>query len=169
MNQGMTPHRSITFIALVAPIAIFGGVRFLADIGPAPAPAAVPVEALPNPIAPAAQTAPVRRANDWLAAFTLPSSLPSPMLHPEPQAEQAVEQPREVERAAEPQFAVTTIMGSGARAVVSINGKAYRLGGQPASGWRVTAIDGPSKRVTLTGPDGKTLELSPTDKRPIGD
>ena len=73
--------------------------------------------------------------------FTLPAELRSPMIHPEPEPEVIVEQPRDVERAADPTFAVTTIMGTGARAIVSINGKAYRLGGQPVPGWKVTAID----------------------------
>jgi hypothetical protein len=167
MTAAPASHRRATVIALVAPVALFGGFRFLADFGPAPAPAAVPVDVAP-PHVPAFNAA-QRRAIDWLAAFTLPRDLRSPMIHPEPEPEQIVERPRDTEPAADPAFAVKTIMGTGARAIVSINGRAYRLGGQPVPGWRITAIDGPAKRVTLTGPGGRSIELSPAERKPTGD
>lgn len=49
--------------------------------------------------------------------------------------------------------------------MASINGRVCRLGDEPAPGWRITAIDPVAKKVEITAPDGRTIEVRPRNGR----
>ncbi len=157
------PHATAA-LALVTPLALLAALRFLGGTGPASAPAA----SLAPPIAvPASTSAPTPKqsiAAAWLAAWTPPDQIESPMLHPRHEEQAAAPTPTSHAPAPQPttpQFTVKTIMGSGDRVMASINGKVYRVGGEPAPGWKITAIDAATKRVEITGPARQTLSITP--------
>jgi hypothetical protein len=58
-----------------------------------------------------------------------------------------------------PEFSLTTVMPNPIRPLAVINGRPRALGDEAAPGWVVTGIDGDARRVTLTGPDGRTVSL----------
>lgn len=155
-------------LALLAPTAAYAAFRFAIGIGPADAPASSSTADTPAPIPTVAPlTAAQARAAQWLKSRQPAPHYPSPLIHPEPEpiVEPQPAPPAPAQEASDPAFEVRSIIGTGERAIVSINGRAYRLGGEPEPGWKITAIDGPAKRVTITGPTGKSIELSVADRR----
>lgn len=159
------PHAAFA-AALLSPLLVFAALRFLADAGPSTAPAA------PATIATSSEagmeepppTPEVTRATAFLEAWNAGEPIPSPMRHPEraddPKTTEA-DPPSLPAEIAIPEFAVKSVMGSGERVMASINGKVYRMGDQPAPGWRITSMDAKSKRIEITGPDGRTIIVTP--------
>lgn len=156
--------RLLPLFALLAPIAAFACIRFLSAAGPAAAPASTQALESPVPLKLTQPASPAQqRASEWLSKWSMPPSLSSPMLHEDPEPADSVPLPVASAPAAAPvivpEFSVRTIMGTGERGMATINGKPYRLGGEPVPGWRITRIDGAAKIVEITGPDGRPLEL----------
>ncbi len=161
--------RTLPLVALIAPPALFLVLRLLGSAGPATAPAGVAPQQQEAPLSAAAPqtTNQQRRAMDWLASRPATSDAESPMLHAKHQAEAPPPAPvaeTPAPQADDPPFAVKSVMGAGDRVMASINGKVYRVGDEPAPGWKITAMDAKTKRVDLTGPGGKTISVSPPSR-----
>jgi hypothetical protein len=61
-----------------------------------------------------------------------------------------------------PSIHVTTIMPHPTRPLAVINGKPREIGDSVAPGWRLSGIDGKTRTVTITNPDGEeyVMEIS---------
>ncbi len=153
----MIPDRATlatgVLIALT-PVAGVIGARFVGE-GPSRALAAAPVRVaeLPRfpdrapdtdaPFDPMAMRSPFRVQTDPVApALILPE-----IGQPAPRIEGV------------PEFTLTTVMPHPIRPIAVINGRPRSLGDEAAPGWVITGIDGDARRVTLTGPDGRTVRL----------
>ncbi|MBL8744830.1 MAG: hypothetical protein JNK58_00585 [Phycisphaerae bacterium] len=152
-------------VALLAPILAFAVILFVSQAGPASAPASpAPTVAIAEPTS--TLTKEQARAASWLASWTRPDRIESPMLYPTRRPQEAApeapaEAPAAEPAASIPEFVVKTVMGSGDRAMASINGKVYRVGDEPIPGWKIVSMDSKAKRVELSGPGGRTISIAP--------
>lgn len=59
-----------------------------------------------------------------------------------------------------PTFTLTALMPSRTRPLAVVNGHPAAIGDEVAPGWRLTDIDGPSRRVTLTSAEGRQITVT---------
>jgi len=174
-------HPTGKFIASImtigGPLAVLLTLRFVLGSWTDQAPASMqnPIagqEDLETPLGPPVDLAAQRRAMDWLAKWKSPTELASAFNHPlAPKAADTVDQdqpappvaasPREVV----PAFSVSAIMSSNSGGMATVNGKVYRIGDEPAPGWRIRAIDHHRKMVELVGPSNQVIHRSPPESR----
>lgn len=91
-----------------------------------------------------------------------PAIIPDPAPAPVVPAQAAVP----LEPVITPAFHITGMIGSAPnvgieRALASINHRIYRVGDEVSKGWIVHDIDSRNRTVTLHGPDGKVVSLTP--------
>jgi len=92
-----------------------------------------------------------------LAAIESPRS-PFPAGDPPPAAT-GEPAPDETPETPAPRLTLTSVLSGAGGEICVINHKAFRVGGTPASGWSVIAIDAANRSVTLRGPDGTETVL----------
>lgn len=167
-----TRSKLVWIAALLSPFAAVQGVRLgVAGAGPADAaaataPGAPPPAPVPVPAAVRAPSEAQRRALDWIRARDPVADLRSPMDHPDPEPDRPG--PAATPEAPAPadltprQLTLTGLIGGADKApVAAINHRLYRVGDAVSPGWSVAAIDARARSVTLAGPDGRTLRLTP--------
>lgn len=88
-----------------------------------------------------------------LAGIVSPRS-PFPAGDP-PAAAQGEEVPAGTPETPAPRFTLTSVLSGAGGEICVINRRAFRVGGVPATGWSVVAIDAENRSVTLRGPDGR--------------
>lgn len=175
-----TKAKLLFFATMLAPVLIVQLVR--SGFGSAPvATAAAAVDPTAAPPAPA--PAPARpltdaqqRALAWVLAQPNTSPIRSPMDSPDPApaiVHDPIPAPVESVKAAipdeqviTPAFHITGIIGNATsvgieRTLASINHRIYRVGDEVTKGWVVHDIDSRNRTVTLHGPDGRVVTVSP--------
>lgn len=175
-----TTAKILFFATLLAPALIVQLVR--TGLGSAPvataAAATQPAPAIPQltTAAPPTLTDTQRRALAWVLAQPNTSPIRSPMDFPDPvpvviaDPAPAPTVPANATVPAEPlitpTFQITGMIGSAPnvgieRALASINHRIYRVGDEVSKGWIVHEIDSRNRTVTLHGPDGRVVSVTP--------
>lgn len=170
----MTPTSSglgryLPLAGILAPMGAVIVARVFFAAGPAEAPAAqasaapLPTVGLTAAVAPPVLTDSQRAAIRYMDSLRDLGASRSPMARPEPPA---TTPPKLGTVAPAPppdnpadDLTLNSLLGQGDRAVASISGRLYRVGGEVASGWRLTAVDVRARRVTLTHTDGRECTL----------
>lgn len=176
-----TKSKLLWVATALAPVLVVQGVRTVFGTSGEPASAsAAPTSAAGAPAvieAERALTPPQKAAQAWLDSRTGDSVMRSPMDRPEaPVVEQGAAAPRTTPKAA-PSGPVSPVItnaspeqlvvggmlvgGNVENGLASINHRVYRLGDLVTPHWRITGIDTRKRVVTLEGPDGRTVGLSP--------
>lgn len=178
--DAQTKRKAIWLGAMLAPVLSVQIVRMLDGPGPASAPAAPPETLTPDQAQLAGAAPPVKplseaqnRAIAYLARFEPPANLRSPMDAPErplsPPAPPSVP-PKPSDAPVEPTpkvadplagLVVSAIVGSGDASMAMISRQLRRSGDEVAPGWRIVEIDSRGRRVVLSGPDARTVVLTP--------
>ncbi|HVU63954.1 MAG TPA: hypothetical protein VHC70_08250 [Phycisphaerales bacterium] len=152
-------------------------VRFMIGGGPADASAATTPAPLPITAAAPENARPLSTAQakavGWLLSRKQTLGLRSPMDYPDALPEPSAEPPPQ-ERPAPPvatasgpsrapgSLTITALMSGGSPddSIVSINHKLYHVGDEIVPHWKILGIDVPSRTVTISGPEGQSIELS---------
>ena len=160
--------------ALLAPLAAVQIARQLGSPGPAAA-AAAPAQTSTNaPEAPPGRVDPEptpaspaqRRAAAWAESHGPTGDLRSPMDHAdgavvktaEPAAAPAGPDPDP--RDDQPELTLSAVMGGEGGSLAAINSHVYRMGDEPAPGWKIAEIDVRERTVTIRHTDGRTMKLT---------
>jgi hypothetical protein len=153
----MIPDRStlvLSFLIALTPVAGVILARFVGQgVRPAAASSAFSIADLPD--FPSATT--TGRAAVDPAQVRSPFRIQSEPVVPAMILPEVGELPPKIEDV--PEFVLTTVMPNAPRPLAVINGRARTLGDEAAPGWIVTDIDGNTRRVVLTGPDGRAVVL----------
>lgn len=172
-------RRLIPVLALLLPALAVQGFRALSGSGLASASATPTATPANLPLAPSEEsfkpTPEMLAAAKWVQETVRPGTLAalvSPMDHPPPPDPSAppptkvatpTETPaptRTVARRPTGKLALSSVISGEGGVMASINGKIYRIGDAVDTGWSITAIDPRGMVVTITGPEGHTVELS---------
>lgn len=171
--------KALFFATMLAPVLLVQLVR--AGLGSSPASAVAATDAgAAASSAPAVPAKPLSQAQQkalsWIAAQPNTSPLRSPMDRPDPQpviVHEPTPPPVEpllapivTQPFVMPTFNITGIIGVVSsdgieQALASINHRVYRVGDEVVKGWIVFDIDSRNRTVTLHGPDGRVITLSP--------
>ncbi|MCC5823456.1 MAG: hypothetical protein LAT64_05830 [Phycisphaerales bacterium] len=145
-------------IVLAPAAAVYGSRHIGAGAGDA-----IGAEIRPLPSVPDFEPLTATKANPTRFA-----DLPSPFwADPEPVQPEVVPEiiPEAPKAKGVPEFILSTVMPHPTRPLAVINGRPRAIGDPAAPGWTLTAIDGESRQVVLTGPDGQLVRVRLTTTR----
>ena len=164
----------IPAMALVGPLAVLIVIRVFLGNGPMPSPAATessdPTYDLQNSAANTSTISLTKKQQDalaWLSGHPLPTEFESPMYHPLADESPNPSQDYDAEKKITPlteSVHLSSVAGTGKRAVASINGKLYRIGDEFLKGWTITKIDVVNRQVTCQHTTGIVQVLEPALK-----
>ena len=173
-----TKSKLALMATLLAPVLAVQGVRV--GFGRAAAPAGASAAAQPAVASPVAAepekalTAAQSKAKNWLGSHTRTLHGRSPMDRADPTPVEVAAGPSGPSDAEKPASApvvegqpkglvVTGMIAGGTErlSLASINHRVYRIGDTVTGSWKVSAIDTRKRLVTLTGPEGLEMGLSP--------
>lgn len=170
-------QRLLPIAAIAAPLLTVIGARVMLSAGPAEAPAAdLPDQFLPSdqagPVAPAATLTPQQAAAaEFARSIAARADIVSPMVQPKP--EESAPPTRTVAstttRPVDPRelLVLNSIVGTGDRAIASIDNRLYRVGDEPLPGWTIELIDTAGRRLVLRHPSAGRAELSYRPPTPL--
>ena len=175
-----TKSKLVWLATLMAPVMAVQAARFVfgGSASPAPAAAAAVQPSVPGPTAAEpekALTAEQLKAKNWLHSqsrtlhgrspmdradptpveVAMPSAGPSTLDAPPPQTPVVEGQPTGL--------ALTGMIAGGTegQSLASINHRVYRVGDTVVGSWKVLRVDTRKRMVTLTGPEGREMSLTP--------
>lgn len=160
--------RWLPLAGIVAPLVAVAGARVLLSAGPAEAPAADLEPAASLVVAPVPASAPALTDDQRAVLEHLRTSGPigpdaSPMRRPAPAAKptSAPQPAAGPDTSPSDVLTLNAVVGSGTRALASIDNRIYRLGDEPLAGWRIESIEASARRVVLrNGSSGEEAVLS---------
>ena len=161
--------RLLPVVCILAPVCAVVAARVCFTVGPAEAPAAVPAGQLLPSLTTASTPGRTRLTDSQTAALAYLGSLQrgdeldSPMARPSAPAAGPISkdpgQPAMPSYDPTQDLALSSVMGTGPRAIASISGRIYRLGEEIIAGWTLTSVDVRNRTATLTNADGRVCVL----------